>query len=223
VRSISRMYRPYLGLHFPTPRCGRFRSRALLPLWPWLVARLRPVQLALLAAGILVIEPILRGIAFLHGWDVYKFSWQVYSYSWFRFDALAAGALLACFVRSSLFSRERLYQLGLFALVAAAIMSGVVLPSSGLLGDALLFSYTAVLFTGQVSIVLSGAVRPLGTLMRSRWLRKVGVWSYCLYLIHPLIFDEWDRVLRDVSCPVVGDLGALALFVFAPLAYSRSA
>lgn len=171
-------------------------------IWPWLVARLTPRRIWMFAAAIFLAEPFIRGIGFLYGADVY-------SYTWFRLDGLAAGALLASFVRSRWYSKERLYELGLFCVGIAVIVAAVSPPYHTLVGDALLFTFSTLLFTGLLSVVLSAAVPPLGRSMQSRWLRKCGEWSYFLYLAHPFFFHEWDQVFGVYPALVVNELGRL--------------
>ena len=174
-------------------------------LWPWLLSRLKARRIWILAAAICIIEPIFRGVAFFHGWNVYE-------YSWFRFDSLAAGSLLASFVRSSFYTRENLFRLGLICIGAAVLLAGAGLPfglytRKRLIGDSLLFTFCAVLFTGLIAVVLSGGVSRLSTLMRSRALRRCGELSYFLYIAHWLIFHGWDSWIGKYPGEIVAHLG----------------
>src|SRR5260370_40419549 len=68
--------------------------------WPLIVRKLNVSNVARIAATVWVTEPVIRGIVFPHVATVFP-------YSWFRLDGLAAGALIACFVRSSRYSPQR--------------------------------------------------------------------------------------------------------------------
>lgn len=174
-------------------------------MWPWLISRLKPKYVWGVAAGICVLEPILRGIAYFEGWNVAE-------YSWFRFDGLAAGALLALFIRSAWYSEKRLWNLGLACLAGATILAAGGLPfgiytRKRLAGDALLFTFCAIFFTGLMSVVLSNRIRMINLLMRSRVLRRCGELSYFLYIAHWLIFYGWDTMVGKYPTELVTGLG----------------
>jgi peptidoglycan/LPS O-acetylase OafA/YrhL len=179
-------------------------------LWPWAISRLKPNRIWLLPAGILVIEPILRGIAFFHGWDFY-------SYSWFRFDGLAAGALLAFFVKSDRYSRERLYLVGLLCFGGGTIVDAAITPG-GMTGEAFLFTASALFCSAVIAAVLSGKLRSLSNFMRTRWLTKCGELSYCLYIVHVLIFYGWDSILGKYPSPLVNQVGRFGTLCLRALA-----
>jgi peptidoglycan/LPS O-acetylase OafA/YrhL len=185
-------------------------------LWPWLISRLKPDRVWLLASGIFLAEPVFRGFAFFHGWDVA-------TYSWFRLDGLAAGALLASFVRSDWYSEKRLLRLGSSCIVGAAILAGIGLPfglytRKTLTGAALLFTFFSLLFAGVISVVLSGGFRCLSGLMRSRSLGWCGDLSYCLYIVHWLIFYGWDSIIGKHPARVVAGLGRFGALCIRALA-----
>jgi peptidoglycan/LPS O-acetylase OafA/YrhL len=183
-------------------------------IWPWLVSRLGPQRIWILAAAVCLVEPVVRGFGFL-----LHLQWTAVYYSWFRFDELAGGALLVLFVRSRRCTRERLYWLGLGCLGGfGVIMSSVTLGTFA--GAALPITSIMLLGVGIVSITLSEQVRPLTGLMRSRWLRKCGELSYCLYIIHWLVFYGWDSLIGMYPSFLVSNLGRLgAVFVRAATVY----
>jgi peptidoglycan/LPS O-acetylase OafA/YrhL len=184
-------------------------------LWPWLISRLKAHRIWLLAAGIWLAEPIFRGIAFFHAWDVS-------SYTWFRLDGLTAGALLATFVRSNLYSERRLLWLGSTCIAAAGILMAVGFPfgiytRKALTGDALLYTVCSLMFAGGIAVVLSGEFRHLSGLMRSRLLRWCGDLSYCLYIVHWLIFYGWDSIIGKSPARVVAGCGRFGALCFRAL------
>lgn len=179
-------------------------------LWPWLISRLKAHRVWLLAAVICAAEPVLRAFAFFRGWDVS-------SYSWFRFDSLASGALLATFTRSGYYSPKRLFGLGVICVAAAGILSAGglrygIYTRKALAGDALLYTLCSMVFAGVIAFALSGRLHWLRCLVRWGALRRCGDLSYCLYIIHWLIFHGWDSIFGEYPywlVSSVGQLGAL--------------
>ena len=174
-------------------------------LWPWLISRLKPHRVWLLATGICVVEPLCRGLAFLEGWNVGH-------YSWFRFDGLAAGALLAAFFRSDGYSDKRLWSVGWICVGSAILVGAGGLPigiytRKTLFGAAFLYSLFDLLFVGGIAVVLSRRLSPLSSLMRFRWLQWVGMVSYFLYIAHWLIFYGWDSFIGEYPVALVAGLG----------------
>jgi peptidoglycan/LPS O-acetylase OafA/YrhL len=160
--------------------------------WPLLVrvgsVRVIAVVAVLLVAG----EPLARLVGFYAGQETNMFTW-------FRLDGLAAGALLA------LLSRERPSILRLVALTSSlagiALMVGGapfgVLSRQNAFGAALQYTPWTLLFVGLVARVLA---EPHGRLARAcswRGLSRLGDLSYCLYLVHVLLFHQYDRIARQ--------------------------
>ena len=95
-------------------------------MWPWLVSRLKMNGITMLAVAICVVEPIARAVAF-HRWPTPESEFSNLGlYSWFHFDGLAAGALLACFVRSKRCTSGRLFFVGLVCAGAAMTISAFI-------------------------------------------------------------------------------------------------
>jgi peptidoglycan/LPS O-acetylase OafA/YrhL len=174
-------------------------------LWPWVVRRLSPQRLALVAIAIVVAEPIVRGIGFELG--------LVQSgYSWNRFDGIATGAFLAAFVRFEGYTRSRLLRFSAGALAAGIALVGGGIPlgiltRTRLLGATLQFTFCNLLYVGLIGIVLSGTIPPLTALMRSRPLRWCGDLSYCLYIIHWLILDTWNLLFGKYPLLLLAHFG----------------
>ena len=174
-------------------------------LWPWVVSRLRLRRIAYVALGIIVAVPVVRAFSFWHGWDVFP-------YSWCRFDGIASGAFLASFVRSPGHTQSRLLRFSLGCLAAAAAVAAVGLPlgiytRARLCGATFMFTDVNLCFTGLVGIILTGSAPALTALMRLRPLRWCGDLSYCLYIIHFLVFDIWNRLLGKYPPSLVASLG----------------
>jgi peptidoglycan/LPS O-acetylase OafA/YrhL len=174
-------------------------------IWPWVVSRLGLARLAFAAIGIIIAVPFIRAISFLHGWDVFP-------YSWCRFDGIASGAFLATFVRSPQHTPRRLLRFAVGCLAAGVVLAGVGLPfgmstRTRLFGATFRFTDINLFFTGLVGLTVSRSIRPLTALMRLRFLRWCGDLSYCLYIIHWLVFDTWNWLFGKYPAALVGSLG----------------
>jgi peptidoglycan/LPS O-acetylase OafA/YrhL len=159
--------------------------------WPLLVRVGSARLIAASAVLVIVGEPVARLAGFYAGQETHMFTW-------FRLDGLAAGALLA------LLARERASLLRLTALIsflagAALLVGGApfgVLSRQTAFGAALQYTPWTLLFVGLVAGVLA---KPHGWLARAcswRGLTRLGDLSYCLYLVHVLLFHQYDRVAR---------------------------
>jgi peptidoglycan/LPS O-acetylase OafA/YrhL len=162
--------------------------------WPWIVKGIPARRLALVAMGIIVAEPLVRLAGQLHGTDVS-------SYSWFRLDGLAWGASLAIFIRSPWYTSSRLRRLCASAaalgilLVCACAPLGIANRHS-LVGAMFQFSAASLVFAAVVGSALLAAGSPATALLRSGFLSLCGELSYCIYLIHLLIFGSWDKLIE---------------------------
>ncbi len=173
--------------------------------WPFLCRAISGRALTLLSLAIVVSEPLLRLIGTYRGSDTY-------SYTWFRLDGLAMGALLALYVRSPSCTRRRLLLLG-----GAAAMGGLLLLLGGapfgiltrrrLVGATMQYSAAQLFFTGVIATALGGAGTRLLSPLRARVLGRCGDLSYCLYLIHILIFDGYDRLIASRGLHPAATLG----------------
>lgn len=162
--------------------------------WPLLVHWLRFRTIVVVAAGICVAEPIIRGIAFHH-------VSSVFGYTWFRLDGLASGALIACFLRSPQYSMENAKSLVRLLLIAGVFLEiagtpfGIRQPLTlaGAIGEYPAFN---ILFSAVVLWCASMAGSAQTQLLRVFPLRVFGDLSYCLYLIHIMVMDAYDSGLR---------------------------
>ena len=158
--------------------------------WPWVVRAVTPRRLAWLAAGIAILQPLVRGIGFITKTDIYYFTW-------FRLDGLAWGALLAClFFLSSqpkVIGRQvAMAAWGLAALLTFSAIPFGLLSRQRLVGAMLLFSVAQLFFLGLLAAALAKQGTVSAGVLRITWLRKCGVWSYCLYLIHLMLLQGFD-------------------------------
>jgi peptidoglycan/LPS O-acetylase OafA/YrhL len=177
-------------------------------LWPLIVLLLSESALAITAAAIFLITPVLRGIFAAHGMNPEL----MYELSWFRFDGLAAGALLAIWARSSLAGKRYSIRFALLLVGAFAVLTIVGTPF-GLSGThtpvAAALRYTQAYLIFGAFFVLIVAFR--GTVwtspLRWRFLQLSGALSYCLYLIHHSVGEGYEYLLKRSGIPIVYYVG----------------
>jgi peptidoglycan/LPS O-acetylase OafA/YrhL len=165
--------------------------------WPLVVRRFQPGTVAYIAAGVCLAEPLIRAIAFPHVASVFP-------YTWFRLDGIAAGAWIACFVRSGRFSQRNAKVLALF-LAAAGLLAEIAGTPLGIrqyhtrFGAAFEFPPIDMLCA---ALVLWGAAfsgHSQTRILRSWPLRICGDLSYCLYLAHCMVMSAYDAVLKGAA------------------------
>ncbi|HEY4930662.1 MAG TPA: hypothetical protein VII23_03745 [Terriglobales bacterium] len=177
-------------------------------LWPLIVLLLSERGLAITAGAIFVITPVLRGVFAAHGMN----PTLMYELSWFRFDGLAAGALLAIWARSSFAGKRDSVRFALLLMAAFVVLTFAGAPF-GLSGQAtpvaVALRYTQVyLFFGAFFVLVvafRGTVwtRPL----RWQFLQLSGALSYCLYLIHLSVGDGYEHLLKRPGLPLISYVG----------------
>jgi peptidoglycan/LPS O-acetylase OafA/YrhL len=162
--------------------------------WPLVVRHFRPATISRIAAGICLAEPVIRAIAFPHVTSVFP-------YSWFRLDGIAAGAWIACWVRSENYS-ERNAKLLARGFAAAGIAAEILgSPFSirqyhTLFGAAFEFPAVNLICAAIVLWAASLSGRSQTGFLRTRPLRLAGDLSYCLYLSHCMVMDAYDGAYR---------------------------
>jgi peptidoglycan/LPS O-acetylase OafA/YrhL len=163
-------------------------------LWPMLYRQLRRRGLLVLSAGLLVVCPALRALAFAH----LIHTGDVLSKTWMVADNLALGALLAILLRSPGTTRRCFVGLGWFEFVAGGA-GLLVLFLTGRMGalDVLRNSVGLscfLLLCGSAVVVMLCLFRERGL---PHWMRIFvffGEISYGLYLIHLLLLQIYDRI-----------------------------
>lgn len=163
--------------------------------WPWIVKWIPAARLAVVAMAIIVVEPFVRLAGQLNGTDVS-------AYSWFRLDGLAWGALLAIFIRSAWYTKSRFR---LFCTVGLALGVGIIGAGAvagianrhSLVGAMFQFSAAGLVFVSIIGFALLAAGSRATAILRSGFLSLCGALSFCLYLIHLLIFGFWDKLVDE--------------------------
>jgi peptidoglycan/LPS O-acetylase OafA/YrhL len=178
-------------------------------LWPLVVFLLNKRNLAIVTGAIFLLTPAVRAIAAAQGVS----SDLIYLLSWFRFDGLAAGALMAIWARSYLAGRRSSIWIASLLMVAFVLLTVIGAPF-GLMGTKTVTSialrYTqAYLFFGAffVLVVAFRATRWTAPL-RWRFMQLSGALSYCLYLVHLSVGDGYEYLLKRSGVALVSYVGA---------------
>lgn len=154
--------------------------------WPWMVLLCSRRTLACILPAVLVLSPLVRLWAKLHGvsGDV------IYFATWAQLDGLSLGALVSLYCRSSLFSLNRTKWMAVAALAAGVPASLWLQAGHSPAFWPLLFSVIALASAGVVTVAIwcCQTNSALGSPFRARWLRYVGQISFCLYLVHQPIY-----------------------------------
>lgn len=178
-------------------------------LWPIAIRRLSRRTIGCLAATIVMLSPVARGLAIHYGVRAQC----VYELSWFQFDGLAIGALLAVFVRSPHFTIRKTWIAALGWLGVILILTvilrpyGVFAPKSTL-GEALRYTQAEAVFGAAMAVSLACHGSSWTALLRSRFLAWTAGISYCLYLIHMSTGDFYYWALHRAGIDDVATLGA---------------
>jgi peptidoglycan/LPS O-acetylase OafA/YrhL len=180
--------------------------------WPAVAHRVTRERLAWISAAIVVAVPILRAISFIVGWRS-GLAW----YTWFVADGLAAGALLAILLRTSITRRQVKRVCGLllgFALILAVAGTPFgILTRDRILGAALQWTTIHALFAGILLLFLLAGSSSAKQYVNLSLLRFFGYISYGLYLDHLLAFRMYDRLCRHYFPQFIPSSGHFELVV----------
>lgn len=195
--------------------------------WPALVRKLKPSRLLLCSLAIVALTPVSRIISLYviarHGYVSYWFN----NYTWNSLDGLACGAALALALRMFRWSRTVWLRISATVLVVSfavwclAIPLGILARKGNYIGAALQVTPLNVGFTGLLGLFLLVGTSRWKSMVLLRPLRYLGYISYGLYLIHLLVFNGYDYMLRKFwpGFPeVAGKLPALCIRFFTVLA-----
>jgi len=181
--------------------------------WPSVVRKLRPRNLALFSLAICILIPLVRAVSFHYGY-FQGGGW----YTWFTADGLAEGSLLALALRSSI--RRKHVAVGATFLLAAATILAIagapfgMLSRQTMLGASLQLTLVNTFFAGLVLLFLVLGTSSRKGLVNGSILQFFGYISYGLYLFHPMIFRIYDKVTRIFwpwLQPSVGHFGLIVL------------
>jgi peptidoglycan/LPS O-acetylase OafA/YrhL len=180
--------------------------------WPLVARNLTQRLLASVCASLLVLVPIFRAVSFALGHTA-GIAW----YTWFAADGLAAGSLLAIYLRTAV-TRRQVWVLCV-SLLSSSVVLGIIGEPLGLdtrnriLGAGFQWTVVHVFFAGVLLLFLL-----VGTSAAKRWvnnatLRFLGYISYGLYLDHLLIFRMYDRICRRYWPELIPSNGHFSLVV----------
>ena len=166
-------------------------------LWPLVVLLLSRRSLLLLASFIIIGTPVLRAIFTARGMDAD----QIYALSWFRFDGLAAGAMIAIWARSGFASAHAARRIAplLLAICAVVSLAGVrfgIFGTHTVASVALRYTQVYLLFGALFVLVVSHRGAAWTSPLRWRFMQLTGALSYCLYLVHLSIGDGYEYALN---------------------------
>jgi peptidoglycan/LPS O-acetylase OafA/YrhL len=168
--------------------------------WPLVIFFARPGTVPLVCGALLLLAPALRTALVMHGADM-----AAYTLTPCRADALAAGGLVACLVRSEV-PRARIAKASGVVLAFAAVALAFVcvwrhgLHSSDRVVSTLGYSLNAVMFA---ALVAATYVAPGdGALKRAfgwRPLRVLGKYSYGIYVFHQPVAALIERAGIEIG------------------------
>jgi peptidoglycan/LPS O-acetylase OafA/YrhL len=178
--------------------------------WPPAIRTLGRHRLMQILIGILILEPILRGIVGSH----VQSYWITYALTPFRLDSIAAGSLLA------LALEEAEPHLAVWAkyigLVSLVLIAGLSVThhfdhkSNSLFFNVVGYSLVSLCAASFVAWVVLSKDSWISKVLESRPLTFLGTISYGLYLFHPIIFFQfhllalrWGLKHQSLLLPIV--------------------
>jgi len=184
-------------------------------LWPAAVRSLSRQRVAIVGTIICILCPCLRAFYFIQGYDTGT------GYTWLVADGLATGAVLAALARGPWGTRDRMRSVTLICFAASATMFSVGYPfgifrASRVLGASLRETALNLFFVGVVALALLAGTSRWKAVVNRPVLRFFGEISYGLYLIHMLVFDLEDYLVKSLF-PNLSDVGghfALMVLLF---------
>jgi peptidoglycan/LPS O-acetylase OafA/YrhL len=185
-------------------------------LWPAAVRSLSRRNVAVIAAIICFVCPCLRAFYFIRGYDTGT------GYTWLVADGLAAGAVLAALARGPWGTRSHMRSITLMCFAASLAMFVLGYPlgifqASRFLGATLRETALNFFFAGFVVLALLAGTSRLKIVVNRPVLQFFGEISYGVYLIHMLVFDLEDHLLRRFfpGLSAVGGRFPLMVLLFA--------
>ena len=148
--------------------------------WPVLVRYFRTSNFTIVLLAILCLEPMLRFSLLRLGMADDD---AIYTNVFCRLDGLAAGSLLAIYIRSSYFDVARLMRFYRLAILLG-VLGFVAAPHS----SSLRYSFQALGFMGFIGAAIYSRSIWLQKFLRLQPLRYTGRISYGLYLLHVVAF-----------------------------------
>jgi peptidoglycan/LPS O-acetylase OafA/YrhL len=160
-------------------------------LWPAAVRSLSRRGVAVAGIVICIFCPCLRAFYVVRGYDLGGYTWLVA-------DGLATGAVLATLARGRWGTRGGMWRVTTILLVTSLFMFGAGYPfgiflASRFLGVTLRETALDLFFAGTIALALLVGTSHWKGVVNRPVLRFFGEISYCVYLIHILVFDLEDH------------------------------
>jgi peptidoglycan/LPS O-acetylase OafA/YrhL len=160
-------------------------------LWPAMVRRFDERVLTRICLGAIVVCFALRNLPIVLSWNQ-RWPNFIYRLTPFRIDTLCAGALLAILMhRGVKLGKYRNY------LRISVIAGATILAISGNehnLPDRWAYSGTLLCFTALIALALDPA-HLTARFFGNRFLRRMGLYSYCFYLIHTAVLTRVTMIV----------------------------
>jgi peptidoglycan/LPS O-acetylase OafA/YrhL len=160
--------------------------------WPAVLRRLSAKRVAALAVTLVIVNPVVR-------YALAEFGIPAKGVTWGEIDGLACGALIAAILRMRHWSRRQ-FAWFCTALVAFGLVMAIIVADCGWMtrrsigGIALQETPFNIAFAGFLGYALLLGASASSRYVRLTVLQFFGDTSYCLYLIHLLVFTLYDRV-----------------------------
>jgi len=208
-----------------------------MPSWPWIwfvvtwslaveeqFYLLAPILIRYISVRRLVpLLFVIIAVAPLFRFALYRWTGNPYAASFpmpCRADALAWGILLAVawrqpVFRAALASRARFLSLALIFLALGAVtLAWWLARPPGFVTLTIGISWLALLYSCLLLFVLSSTGSFVAAVMRWRWLRHLGVISYCVYILHDAFNQIAHRLLLH-SEPQLNDFRGVVVTLLA--------
>jgi peptidoglycan/LPS O-acetylase OafA/YrhL len=163
--------------------------------WPALVRKVSPMTLARLCVALIVSCFLLRNLPIVLAWN-HRWPNFVYRLTPFRIDTLCSGALLAVLAYKKIdFGRYRWH------LRAGCTLGAALFAISSFRTDWVVrFGFTGLTlcFTGLLALVLNPKSLT-AKIFANGFLRRMGTYSYCFYLIHTFVLLGQPFVVQTLA------------------------
>lgn len=189
--------------------------------WPFVVRRLPVRGLLIALACAVIVVPVARTVVLL-GFNV---GWMTtHMLTVFRLDSLALGGLIALGVRHRLLGQVTLRHVAAAIAVVVGLVLAVLIATNNFRRSSMFvgtigYSLLAVFF-GALLVCALFPGRALGRTLAHPALRRIGVVSYGIYILHPLCLMVGATALSKIGVkietltpwPIANSLTTLALF-----------
>jgi peptidoglycan/LPS O-acetylase OafA/YrhL len=166
--------------------------------WPAVIRRVSETALIRLRMAALIGCFVLRNLPIVLAWNQ-RWPNFVYRLTPFRIDTLCAGALLAILMyRGVDLTRFRGYLRGACITGAAAFVASTLFGANSNLPVRFAYTGAIICFTALIALALDPS-KLTAKIFANRFLRRMGLYSYCFYLIHAWVLLQYWFVHHRLS------------------------